>query len=65
MDAAYHRWGIGRRLFEAMKQDYARKAFTVHSSPYAVEVYRHLGFAATGPEQTVNGLRFTPMEYKR
>ena len=48
-----------------MKQDYARKAFTVHSSPYAVEVYRHLGFAATGPEQTVNGLRFTPMEYKR
>lgn len=65
VDAAYHRWGIGRRLFEAMKQDYARKAFTVHSSPYAVEVYRHLGFAATGPEQTVNGLRFTPMEYKR
>lgn len=34
---------------------------TVHSSPFAVEIYRHLGFVATGEERTVNGLRFTPM----
>ncbi|MGM9640632.1 MAG: GNAT family N-acetyltransferase, partial [Faecousia sp.] len=40
VDAAYHRRGIGRRLFEAMRQDYARQVFTVNSSPYAVEVYR-------------------------
>lgn len=35
---------------------------TVNSSPYAVPVYEKLGFHATGSEQTVNGLRFTPME---
>ena len=63
VDAAYQRRGIGRRLFEAMRRDYARQAFTVHAAPCAVEVYRHLGFSPTGGEQTVNGLRFTPMQY--
>ena len=63
VDAAYHRRGIGRRLFEAMRQDYAKQEFTVHSSPYAVEVYRHLGFVPTGEEQIVDGLRFTPMQF--
>lgn len=63
VDAAYHRRGIGRRLFEAVRRDYARQIFTVHSSPYAVEVYRHLGFVPTDKEQTVEGLRFTPMQY--
>ena len=62
---AYHRRGIGRALFQAMRQDYERQEFTVHSSPYAVEVYRHLGFAPTDTEQTVNGLRFTPMRFSR
>ena len=63
VDAAYHRRGIGRRLFEAMRQDYAKQEFTVNSSPYAVEVYRHLGFVPTGEEQIVDGLRFTPMQF--
>ena len=63
VEAAYHRRGIGRRLFEAMRQDYVRQTFTVNSSPYAVEVYRRLGFTPTGEEQIVNGLRFTPMQY--
>ena len=31
--------------------------------PYAVEVYRHLGFNETDIEQTVNGIRFTPMRF--
>ena len=61
--AAYHRRGIGRALFQTMRQDYDRQVFTVHSSPYAVEVYRHLGFVATDAEQTVSGLRFTPMRF--
>ena len=63
VDPAYHRRGIGRRLFEAMRCDYARQVFTVHSSPFGVEVYRHLGFVPTDKEQTVDGLRFTPMQY--
>ena len=63
VDPSYHRRGIGRQLFEAMRRDYARQLFTVNSSPYAVEVYRHLGFVATDAEQIVNGIRFIPMEY--
>ena len=63
VDGAYHRRGIGRRLFESMRRDYDRQVFTVHSSPYAVEVYRHLGFVPTGGEKNVDGLRFTPMQY--
>ena len=34
---------------------------TVNSSPYAVGIYRKLGFKAVDDEQSVNGLRFTPM----
>ena len=63
VDPAYHRRGIGKKLFAAMRRDYARQVFTVNSSPYAVEVYRHLGFVPTDEEQTVDGLRFTPMQY--
>ncbi|MDY5775830.1 MAG: GNAT family N-acetyltransferase [Lachnospiraceae bacterium] len=31
-----------------------KSEFTVNSSPYAVDVYRHLGFASIDKEQTVN-----------
>ena len=55
--------GHGRRLFERMKRDYERPEFTVNSSPYAVPIYQKLGFRATDTEQTVDGLRFTPMKY--
>ena len=64
VDAAYHRRGIGRRLFEAMRQDYETQVFTVNSSPYAVEVYRRLGFTPTDTEQLTNGLRYTPMRFE-
>ena len=63
VDAAYQRRGIGRRLFDVMRQDYARQEFAVHSSPYAVEVYRRLGFAPTGSEQCTDGMRYTPMRF--
>ena len=64
VDAAYHRRGIGRRLFEAMRQDYETQTFTVNSSPYAVEVYRRLGFVPTDTEQLTDGLRYTPMRFE-
>ena len=57
VDQKYQRRGVGRRLFQAVRQE----RMTVNSSPFAVPVYRKLGFRATGPEQSVNGLRFTPM----
>lgn len=56
--------GVGRTLFEAMRKDYEKQEFTVHSSPYGVKIYEHLGFKATSEEQLVNGLRFTPMVFK-
>ena len=64
VDAAYHRRGIGRRLFEAMRQDYETQVFTVNSSPYAVEVYRRLGFTPTDTEQLTDGLCYTPMRFE-
>ena len=60
----YHRKGIGRDLFHTMRRDYDKQEFTVNSSPYAVEVYRHLGFEEMDQEQTVNGIRFIPMKYE-
>ena len=61
---AWHRQGVGRLLFDAMRRDYAEETFTVNSSPYAVEVYRHLGFVPTDTEQITNGIRYTPMRFE-
>ena len=63
--AAYHRRGIGRHLFEAMRRDYGTQVFTVNSSPCAVEVYRRLGFVPTDTEQLTDGLRYTPMRFEQ
>ena len=37
---------------------------TLNSSPYGLPFYQALGFLSTDQEQTVNGIRFTPMEYR-
>ncbi len=63
VDGAHHRRGIGRRLFDVLLQGCAAKRITVNASPYAVPVYRRLGFVPTGGEQVTNGLRYTPMQY--
>lgn len=55
--------GFGRMLFETAKAECKRPEITVNSSPYAVKIYKHLGFVPTAEEQTVNGIRFTPMKY--
>ena len=59
----YHRQGIGRQLFQTVLEKYHPEKVTVNSSPFAVSVYRRLGFCETNKEQVVNGLRFTPMEF--
>ena len=63
VDGAYHRSGIGTKLFRRMLEDYPGKRLTLNSSPYGLPFYEHLGFVPTDNEQTVNGIRFTPMEY--
>lgn len=60
----YQGKGIGRKLFERLKKDFERKVFTVNSSPYAVKIYEKLGFTATNNEQTIKGIRFTPMLFR-
>ena len=56
--------GIGKALFNAVKNECPSDKITVNSSPYAVPIYHKLGFTDTDTEQVVNGLRFTPMECK-
>jgi len=66
VDPEFHHCGIATRLFDralrtALKLDPGLSEVTVYSAPCAVEVYRHWGFAATGPETERDGIRFTPM----
>lgn len=62
VDRKYHKQGIGRKLYNKIKSLNNNGFFTVNSSPYAHEVYKHLGFIDTDIEQCVNGLRFYPMK---
>jgi GNAT superfamily N-acetyltransferase len=61
-----HRQGVGRRLLKTAIQK-CREAnpilseIEVHSSPYAVGIYKQLGFTVMGPEAVDKGIRFTPM----
>ncbi|MBU9737013.1 GNAT family N-acetyltransferase [Diplocloster agilis] len=34
----------------------------LNSSPYAVPIYKKLGFRNTDTEQLMNGIRYTPMK---
>lgn len=57
VDSTLHRRGIGKALFRFFLADSGSKEITVSSSPYAVEIYRHLGFQEIAPEQTADGIR--------
>lgn len=67
VDGRYHKQGIARKLFKealmTIKNNGAIDKITVNSSPYAVEVYHKLGFKDNNVEQTVDGIRFTPMQF--
>lgn len=63
-DEKYHHQGIGKALFQTVLKNCKSNEMTVHSSPYAVPVYRHMGFVETAPEQISDGIRYTPMIYK-
>lgn len=58
---AYHRRGVGRALFLRACRENPAGVMTVNSSPYALEIYRRLGFCATGAERIADGVRYTPM----
>jgi GNAT superfamily N-acetyltransferase len=59
--------GIGNKLLEkALKRACAEnprlRELTVNSSPNAVAAYERMGFASSGPEQDINGVRSVPMK---
>ena len=47
-----------------MIRDIPDGIITLNSSPYGLPFYQALGFLPTDQEQIVNGIRFTPMEYR-
>ena len=65
VDAQYQRKGIGTKLFSRMMEDFSGRTVTLNSAPYGKPFYKKLGFAETDVEQTVNGITFTPMEYRQ
>jgi len=67
VDPRYMHRGVGRRLMASLLEELrSRKPLvtevTVHSSPYAREIYRQLGFRAVGEPLEQNGIRFVPMK---
>ena len=59
-----HRRGIARALFDHARRHSGANTFTVNSSPYATRAYERLGFKATGPQCSENGLDFVPMVFE-
>jgi GNAT superfamily N-acetyltransferase len=64
VDGRYHRRGIGTRMFRRLLEDYPNETITLNSSPYGLPFYKAIGFVPTDEEKTVNGIRFTPMNYE-
>ena len=51
VDPDHHSQGVGTALMQCFFTDSGAETVTVHSLPYAVEVYRRLGFQPTAAEQ--------------
>ncbi len=66
VDAEFQNQGIGKVLFQkaivlCKKNMPELNQISVNSSPYAVPIYKRLGFQETEEEQFKNGMRFQPM----
>jgi predicted GNAT family N-acyltransferase len=66
VEKSYHQQGIAKQLInKALIKCKATNPplhkFTVNSSPYAVLIYKKIGFKSTAPEQVKNGIRYVPM----
>lgn len=67
VDEAYHRQGIGRGLIgylaDYLRMEVGAERVTVNSSPYGVGFYHKMGFRDMRPEETKDGITYTPMEF--
>ncbi len=59
----YHNRGVGGSLFQHIVPLTDNAFITVNSSPYAVKIYRKLGFIDTDTQQQHNGIIYVPMKY--
>lgn len=62
-DEVFNNEGIGRKLWDFLRENSLSKIITVNFSPYAVPVYHKLGFVDTDTEQLSDGMRYTPMQF--
>lgn len=62
IDDKYFRLGLGKKLFEKVKDITKSDKYSVNSSDYAIEFYKKLGFVAIYDNIKVeNGVHFHPM----
>lgn len=66
VDKAHQKQGIAKRLYlkavcTCVKKQPDLNKFSVHASLYSVPVFEKLGFTATGPKKTENGITYLPM----
>lgn len=65
----YHRKGVATAIFRKLLEDVRTEnpgltRLTLNSSPYGRPFYLKTGFRETDVEKTINGIRFTAMEYR-
>lgn len=67
VDAKHHKKGVGTGLINQVREyllsEVGTNKITVNASPMAVGFYHKVGFTDLGPEQTADGIRFTPMQF--
>lgn len=64
VDDKYFKFGIGKKLFEEVKNILKLEKYSVNASDYALEFYKKLGFVQiTDSIEIENGVHFYPMLY--
>ena len=64
VDDKYFKFGIGKKLFEEVKNILKLEKYSVNASDYALEFYKKLGFVQiTDSIKIENGVHFYPMFY--
>ena len=67
VDEAYHRRGIGRALIKYLTEyllaEVGADRVTVNASPYGTPFYHKMGFRDLRPEESRDGIIYTPMEF--
>ena len=61
----YHKQGISRNLVDSLLNLSEENSITVNSSPYALEIYRKMGFVVQEELQEKDGIKFIPMKRQR